>query len=145
MQCSTAFAHRVPPALTVKPRLARVLLLILLLLLLVFGCGYAGYYLSERSGIRDLAEGGERQLELNARAVESEITKYTYLPSLLELEYNVGRLLQTPTTHHLPPAAGQRLPRRPQPAQRQPGHLRAGPQRPRAGHQQLARAKQLPR
>ena len=99
MQCSTAFAHRVPPALTVKPRLARVLLLILLLLLLVFGCGYAGYYLSERSGIRDLAEGGERQLELNARAVESEITKYTYLPSLLELEYSVGRLLQTPTSY----------------------------------------------
>lgn len=99
MQCSTAPPRAVPPALTVKPRLARVLLLILLLLLLVLGCGYAGYYLSERSGIRDLAENGERQLELNARAVESEITKYTYLPSLLELEYNVGRLLQTPTTY----------------------------------------------
>ncbi|MGB4072427.1 sensor histidine kinase [Pseudomonas sp.] len=99
MQCPTAFPRAVPPALTVKPRLARLLLLILLLLLLVLGCGYAGYHLSERSGIRDLAESGERQLELNARAVESEITKYTYLPSLLELEYNVGRLLQTPTTY----------------------------------------------
>ncbi|MBU1332252.1 MAG: sensor histidine kinase [Gammaproteobacteria bacterium] len=99
MQCPVIRLRHLPPALTVKPRLARLLLLILLLLLLVLGCGYAGYYLSERSGIRDLAENGERQLELNARAVESEITKYTYLPSLLELDYNVTRLLQTPTPY----------------------------------------------
>src|SRR5690606_29519297 len=63
---------------------------------LVLGCGYAGYRLSEAVGIRDLAQVGERQLELNARAVESEIGKYTYLPSLLELESNVSRLLLTP-------------------------------------------------
>ncbi|MDP3813849.1 ATP-binding protein [Pseudomonas sp.] len=69
------------------------------MLLLVLGCGYAGYRISERFGIRALGENGERQLELNARAVESEITKYTYLPSLLELEYSVGRLLQTPTAY----------------------------------------------
>jgi two-component system sensor histidine kinase AauS len=99
MQCSTARLRAVPPALTVKPRLARLLLLILLMLLLVLGCGYAGYRISERFGIRALGENGERQLELNARAVESEITKYTYLPSLLELEYSVGRLLQTPTNY----------------------------------------------
>lgn len=99
MQCSTARLSAVPPALTVKPHLARLLLLILLMLLLVLGCGYAGYRISERFGIRALGENGERQLELNARAVESEITKYTYLPSLLELEYNVGRLLQTPTNY----------------------------------------------
>ncbi|TBU89048.1 sensor histidine kinase [Stutzerimonas kirkiae] len=65
--------------------------------MLVLACGYAGYHLSERTGIRALAESGERQLELHARAVESEITKYTYLPSLLELEASVGRLLRTPT------------------------------------------------
>ena len=99
MQCSTARLRAVPPALTVKPRLARLLLLILLMLLLVLGCGYAGYRISERFGIRALGENGERQLELNARAVESEISKYTYLPSLLELEYSVGRLLQTPTNY----------------------------------------------
>ena len=66
---------------------------------LVFGCGYAGYRMSEKAGIRALTESGERQLELNARAVESEITKYTYLPSLLELESNVSRLLLTPDNY----------------------------------------------
>ncbi|MGH8355668.1 MAG: sensor histidine kinase, partial [Pseudomonas sp.] len=54
---------------------------------------------SERAGIRALSENGERQLELHARAVESEISKYTYLPSLLELEASVGKLLQTPTQY----------------------------------------------
>ncbi|SFP69378.1 sensor histidine kinase [Pseudomonas borbori] len=99
MQCPTARLCAVPPALTVKPRLFRHLLLSLLLLALVLGCGYAGYRLSERAGIRALAEDGERQLELNARAVESEITKYNYLPSLLELNEDVRRLLQTPSNY----------------------------------------------
>lgn len=99
MQCPPARLCALPPALTVKPRLFRHLLLPLLLLALVLGCGYAGYRLSEQVGIRALAENGERQLELNARAVESEITKYTYLPSLLELDDDVRRLLQTPSNY----------------------------------------------
>jgi two-component system sensor histidine kinase AauS len=101
MQCLPAPSRA---DLTVKPRLLRHLSLILLFLLLVLGCGYAGFYISDRAGIRALAENGERQLELNARAVESEITKYTYLPSLLELEGNVSRLLLAPTAyrrHHV--------------------------------------------
>lgn len=103
MQCLPAPSRA---DLTVKPRLLRHLSLILLFLflLLVLGCGYAGYHISDRAGIRALAENGERQLELNARAVESEITKYTYLPSLLELEGNVSRLLLAPTAyrrHHV--------------------------------------------
>lgn len=93
MQCPSP---SVPPVLAVKPRLFRQILLTLLGIVLVLGCGYAGYRLSEAAGIRALAESGERQLELNARAVESEINKYTYLPSLLELESNVSRLLLTP-------------------------------------------------
>lgn len=104
MQCPPASPRAVPPALTVKPRLLRHLLLIILLLLLVLGCGFAGYQLSDQAGIATLAENGERQLELNARAVESEINKYTYLPSLLELEGNVSRLLLHPTAyrrHHV--------------------------------------------
>ncbi|MGA4447283.1 sensor histidine kinase [Ectopseudomonas chengduensis] len=101
MQCLPAPSRA---DLTVKPRLLRHLSLILLFLLLVLGCGYAAYHISDRAGIRALAEDGERQLELNARAVESEITKYTYLPSLLELEGNVSRLLLAPTAyrrHHV--------------------------------------------
>ncbi|WP_373386893.1 ATP-binding protein [Pseudomonas alcaligenes] len=93
MQCPSP---SVPPVLAVKPRLFRQILLTLLGIALVLGCGYAGYRLSEAAGIRTLAEGGERQLELNARAVESEIGKYTYLPSLLELESSVSRVLLTP-------------------------------------------------
>ncbi|PYC19710.1 sensor histidine kinase [Aquipseudomonas alcaligenes] len=93
MQCPSP---SVPPVLAVKPRLFRQILLTLLGIALVLGCGYAGYRLSEAAGIRTLAEGGERQLELNARAVESEINKYTYLPSLLELESSVSRVLLTP-------------------------------------------------
>ncbi|WFC64817.1 sensor histidine kinase [Pseudomonas sp. REST10] len=101
MQCLPASTHA---DLIVKTRLLRHLSLACLLLLLVLGSGYAAYLLSDRSGIQTLAESGERQLELNARAVESEITKYTYLPSLLELEGNVSRLLQFPTAyrrHHV--------------------------------------------
>jgi hypothetical protein len=52
---------------------------------------------SARHGIRTLSENGERQLELHARTVESEISKYTYLPSLLELESSVSHLLADPT------------------------------------------------
>lgn len=83
--------------LTVKARpLHRVVLLPLLVMLPVLGCGYAAFLVSERAGIARLAESGERQLELNARAVESEISKYTYLPSLLELDEGVSGLLLSP-------------------------------------------------
>ncbi|MCY1335425.1 C4-dicarboxylate transport sensor protein DctB [compost metagenome] len=99
MQCPTASLRAVPPALTVKPRLFRHLLLFLLLLLGMLGFGYVGYHLSEVAGIRQLRVNGERQLELHARAVESEINRYTYLPSLLELENSVSHLLQSPAPY----------------------------------------------
>lgn len=82
-----------------KPRLVRQLLLPIPLLLLMLGFGYGGYRISESAGIRALAENGERQLELHARTVESEISKYTYLPSLLELERSVSHLLTDPTPY----------------------------------------------
>ena len=62
--------------------------------------GYAGYRISEHFGIRTLSETGERQLELHARTVESELGKYTYLPSLLELESSVSRLLADPSVQN---------------------------------------------
>lgn len=89
-----------PPPLTVKPRLLRNLLLPILLLLLTLGFGYGGYLISEGAGTRTLIETGQRQLELHARGVESEISRYTYLPSLLELESGVTRLLLDPTPAH---------------------------------------------
>nr|GFD30592.1 hypothetical protein [Tanacetum cinerariifolium] len=52
-----------------------------------------GRVFREKNGIKALGENGERQLELHARTVESEINKYNYLPSVLELESNVSDLL----------------------------------------------------
>lgn len=93
MKCSPSLSRAAKPELAVKPRLIRQLFLPPLILLLMIGLGYAAFLYSEHNGIRALGENGERQLELHARAVESEITKYTYLPSLLELEGSVSALL----------------------------------------------------
>ncbi len=97
MQCPSSSLRAVPPALTVKPRLLRHLLLTVLMLLLVLGCGYAGYLISEKFAIAALTDSGERQLGLHARALESEISTHTYLPSLLELESGVSQLLLNPS------------------------------------------------
>ncbi|UVJ43059.1 ATP-binding protein [Pseudomonas sp. LS1212] len=100
MKCDPTLYRASKPALAVKPRLIRHFFLPPLIILLMLGLGYAGYLFSERNGIRTLSENGERQLELHARAVESEISKYTYLPSLLELEDNVSKLLTEPDGAH---------------------------------------------
>jgi two-component system sensor histidine kinase AauS len=91
--------HTVSPALNVKPRLFRHICLTLLLVLCVGGIGHIGYRLSEEAGIRHMRETGERQLELHARAVESEVERYSYLPSVLELESSVANLLINPTPY----------------------------------------------
>ncbi|MCW1247005.1 cache domain-containing protein, partial [Pseudomonas sp. SAICEU22] len=100
MKCDPTLYRAAPPSLAVKPRLIRHLFLPPLIIALMVGLGYLGFWISERYGIRGLAENGERQLELHARAVESEISKYTYLPSLLELESSVSQLLDDPTPEH---------------------------------------------
>ncbi len=100
MKCDPNLYRATPPSLAVKPRLIRQLFLPPLIILLMIGLGYAGYRISEHYGIRALSENGERQLELHARTVESEISKYTYLPSLLELESSVSALLKEPDAEH---------------------------------------------
>ncbi|WP_166358688.1 sensor histidine kinase [Pseudomonas akapageensis] len=100
MKCDPTLYRASTPALAVKPRLIRHFFLPPLIILLMLGLGYAAYLVSERIGIRTLSETGERQLELHARGVESEISKYTYLPSLLELEDNVSKLLTEPDGEH---------------------------------------------
>jgi two-component system sensor histidine kinase AauS len=81
----------------VKPRLIRQLFLPPLVILLMIALGYFTYLYSEKNGIQALGENGQRQLELHARTVESEINKYNYLPSVLELESNVSDLLNDPS------------------------------------------------
>lgn len=68
-------------------------LLAALLLCVTLALGLVGYTLSERLGLKAQADAGARQLELHTRAVESELDKYTYLPSVLELEHSVQTLL----------------------------------------------------
>jgi len=96
MKCDPTLFRPAKPDLAVKPRLIRQLLIPPLIILLMIGLGMAGFLISEHNGIRSLSESGERQLELHARGVESEISKYTYLPSLLELENSVSSLLTEP-------------------------------------------------
>lgn len=96
MKCDPNLFRAAPPSLAVKPRLIRQLFLPPLIIALMIGLGYVGFWISEFYGIRTLSENGERQLELHARTVESEISKYTYLPSLLELESSVSKLLADP-------------------------------------------------
>ena len=100
MKCDPTLYRATPPSLAVKPRLIRHLFLPPLVIALMIGLGYIGFWTSEHFGIRSLGENGQRQLELHARAVESEISKYTYLPSLLELETSVSKLLADPTPEH---------------------------------------------
>lgn len=97
MKCDPNLYRAAPPSLAVKPRLIRHLFLPPLIIVLMFGLGYVAYLISEHYGIRSLSESGERQLELHARTLESEINKYTYLPSVLELETSVSALLNDPT------------------------------------------------
>lgn len=100
MKCDPTLYRAAPPSLAVKPRLIRQLFLPPLIILLMIGLGFTGFWTSEHYGIRTLGENGERQLELHARTVESEISKYTYLPSLLELESSVSKLLADPSPEH---------------------------------------------
>jgi len=97
MKCDPPLYRDPPPSFAVKPRLIRQLFVPPLILLLMVALGYAAYLVSERNGIKALSESGERQLELHARTLESEINKYTYLPSVLELESSVSLLLKGPT------------------------------------------------
>src|SRR5471032_486311 len=97
MKCDPTLYRAAPPSLAVKPRLIRHLFLPPLIIALMIGLGYIGFLVIEHYGISNLSENGKRKLELHARAVESEISKYTYLPSLLELESSVPTLLADPT------------------------------------------------
>ncbi|VVN18218.1 sensor histidine kinase [Pseudomonas fluorescens] len=100
MKCDPTLYRATSPSLVVKPRLVRHLFLPPLIIAMMIGLGYIGFWTSEHYGIRSLGENGQRQLELHARAVESEISKYTYLPSLLELETSVSQLLADPSPEH---------------------------------------------
>lgn len=97
MKCDPPLYRAAPPSLAVKPRLIRHLFVPPLIILVMIALGYVTYLYSEKNAIKTLGENGQRQLELHARTVESEINKYNYLPSVLELESNVSDLLNNPS------------------------------------------------
>lgn len=97
MKCDPPLYRAAPPSLAVKPRMIRHLFVPPLIILLMIALGYVTYLYSEKNAIKALGENGQRQLELHARTVESEINKYNYLPSVLELESNVSDLLNNPS------------------------------------------------
>ncbi|TDV55895.1 two-component system sensor histidine kinase AauS [Pseudomonas graminis] len=97
MKCDPPLYRAAPPSLAVKPRLIRHLFVPPLIILVMIALGYVTYLYSEKNAIKALGENGQRQLELHARTVESEINKYNYLPSVLELESNVSDLLNNPS------------------------------------------------
>jgi two-component system sensor histidine kinase AauS len=97
MKCDPPLYRAAPPSLAVKPRLIRHLFVPPLIILLMIALGYVTYLYSEKNAVKALGENGQRQLELHARTVESEINKYNYLPSVLELESNVSDLLNSPS------------------------------------------------
>lgn len=65
---------------------------VLLLMVLLFSL--MTYRISFRAGSEHLRESGNRQLELHARGVESEIERYVWLPRLLGLHTPTRQLLQ---------------------------------------------------
>lgn len=85
-----------PVVFAVLPRSYRHLLLLPLLAVVTTLLGVLSYWVSDQYGLRMLSETGARQLELHARAVDSELAQYSYLPSLLELETSVSDLLASP-------------------------------------------------
>ena len=73
------------------------LLKLILLLLLMSGIGALTFYLSMQHGIKALQESANKQLEFHAKGIESEMGKYAFLPSILELEQPIQSLLLSPS------------------------------------------------
>lgn len=68
-----------------------------ILVLLVLLCSLVTYRVSYRTGVESLRENGNRQLELHARGVESEIERYIWLPRVLGLHIPTRTLLEGDT------------------------------------------------
>src|SRR5690606_10636816 len=56
----------------------------------------AAYAWGERAGMRDMAQGVEHRLDIYAGGLQSELTRYDYLPGILSLNKDVIALLKDP-------------------------------------------------
>ncbi|MCB6183335.1 sensor histidine kinase [Leeia sp. TBRC 13508] len=78
--------------------LNRATLFKIALLLFLMGCiGALTFHLSMQHGINTLQESASKQLQFHAKGIESEMGKYAFLPSILELEQPIKDILMSPS------------------------------------------------
>ncbi|MBV8471509.1 MAG: sensor histidine kinase [Burkholderiaceae bacterium] len=70
-----------------------------------------GHYLSERTGLVQLAAGASERLELYAATLDTELARQSYLPSLIAIDDAIAALLTHPDDANLRRLASQRLAR----------------------------------
>lgn len=69
---------------------------LLALAVLVTGAGWLGYRYTYDAALTRQAERGQVQMRLYAQALESELARYDYVPSLLSLDARIDALLRHP-------------------------------------------------
>lgn len=71
---------------------------LLALAALVTGAGWLGYRYTYDAALARQAERGQVQMRLYAQALESELARYDYVPSLLSLDARIDALLRQPAS-----------------------------------------------
>ena len=71
---------------------------LLALAVLVTGAGWLGYRYTYDTALGRQAERGQVQMRLYAQALESELARYDYVPSLLSLDARIDALLRQPAS-----------------------------------------------
>lgn len=79
-------------------RLNRLYALPFALLLLVLGSGWLAYEWSESSAMLALRQTNQHRLDLFANGLQSEVDRFLYLPSTLELESEIRGVLKQPSS-----------------------------------------------
>ncbi|MWL86424.1 ATP-binding protein [Cupriavidus sp. SW-Y-13] len=70
---------------------------LLVLAVLIAGAGWLGYRYTYDAALGRQAERGQVQMRLYAQALESELARYDYVPSLLSLDARIDALLRQPS------------------------------------------------
>jgi len=68
---------------------------------LVLTAAYAGHHVALQTGVSRLHEATEHRLDMLATGLEADLSRFDYLPALLEMTPVVPALLETPTDNQL--------------------------------------------
>ncbi|XQM36722.1 histidine kinase [Cupriavidus sp. H19C3] len=85
-----------PLSASARPRAALTLLALLVLAALIAAASWFGYRYTYDNALARQAERGQVQLRLYAQALDSELARYDYVPSLLSLDARIDALLANP-------------------------------------------------